>query len=214
MAVKVKVYDQQGKEIKELELNSDIFAIDRNDNLIAQALRRQQSNARQDTAHSKTRGEIRGGGRKPHPQKGTGRARQGSTRNIHFRGGGVAFGPRNNQNHELNMPKKQRRKALFSVLSERLREKGIIVLDKYIDADGKTKNLAKVLTLLPINGSVLIVTDVNSKGLINQVANNLEGVTAVYAPYLNLEDLLNFRSILFLEAAVESLENTFLTSNK
>lgn len=214
MAVKVKVYDQKGKELKELKLSSEIFEVERNDDLISLALRRQQANARQATAHTKIRGEIRGGGRKPYRQKGTGRARQGSTRNIHFRGGAVAFGPRNNRNFTINMPRKQRRKALFSTLSERLREKGILVLDKYVDKDSKTKNLAKMIAALPVEGSVLIVTDKETKGLINQVVSNLENVKAVYAPYINVEDLLNHQSVVFLEAAVESLESTFLTSNK
>lgn len=214
MAAKAKLYDQKGKELKELKLNSDIFEVERNDDLIALALRRQHANARLATAHTKVRGEIRGGGRKPYRQKGTGRARQGSIRNVHYRGGAVMFGPRSDRNYTLDLPRKQRRKALFSALSERARENNILVLDKYVDKDMKTKNFVALIEKLPTQRSVLIVTDRESKDLINRVCSNAENVHAVFAPYVNIDDILKHNTVIFLEAALAELESTFLTTNK
>src|SRR6056300_371072 len=117
--MKIKVYNQKGEVTKDLTLPKSIFGHEFNEVLVHQALVRQLSNSRNPIAHTKTKGEVRGGGRKPYRQKGTGRARQGSTRNPHFVGGGVAFGPRNDRNFQIQMPKKQRRKALLCALSQK-----------------------------------------------------------------------------------------------
>ena len=154
--MKVDLFKQSGEKSGSLELPKEIFEVDYNEELIHQALVRQLANKRVAIAHTKTRGEVRGGGRKPFKQKGTGNARQGSTRSPNLRGGGVVFGPRNNRNFEKDMPKKQRRKALFSALSEKARNNEVIGLESYEAKEPKAKDFAAMLKKLEIERLSLI----------------------------------------------------------
>jgi len=207
--MKTNLYNEKGDVLKEIKLPEESFGVEFNDVLVHRALIRQLSNSRNPIAHTKTKGEVRGGGRKPYRQKGTGRARQGSTRNPHFVGGGVAFGPRNDRNFQIQMPKKQRRKALLCALSQKAAEKAVIALDKYEDKELKTKNLAATIQKLPVKRNILLVTSENNEGL-KRVASNLPNVKVIQTPYLNIHDLIKFKTICFVgEDSIAKVGETF-----
>lgn len=206
---KIVVFDDNGKKIEEISLNEAIFGIEPNEQLVLMALRRQLSNKRQSIAHTKLKSEVRGGGRKPHKQKGTGRARQGSIRSPQFKGGGVTFGPRSNRNFKIAMNKKQRRKALFSALSQKQSGECIFALKEYGKKEIKTKDFLDLYTKLPKNKSLLIVTD-GPNEILEKSARNLQNVKTIRAEYLNIYDSLKFDKICFLKKSLEVLENTFL----
>src|ERR1700733_7837738 len=141
--MKTSVYNQKGEVIGDVELNSKIFDVKPNQHLLAEAVRTQQSNSRQGTAHTKTRGEVSGGGKKPWKQKGTGRARAGSIRGPIWRHGGVSLGPRSDRNWELKMNKKAKTKALFMSLSDKAQNGQLIVVES-MNIEPKTKAFVKV----------------------------------------------------------------------
>ncbi len=206
--MKVDLYSQAGVKNGEVDLPKDIFEVEFNEDLVHQALVYQLANDRQVLAHTKTKGEIRGGGRKPYAQKHTGRARQGSTRNPHMKGGGVAFGPRNVRNYTLRMPVKQRRKALFCALSDKAREGLVIALEKY-EGETKTKKFAELIKKLPIKKDVLIVTAGVNKDL-ELSSRNLSNVKTIRAGYVNIQDLQRFETVLLMKDAVKKMEEVFL----
>lgn len=210
--MKIEIYNQKGEVAKTMELPKSIFQVEVKEELVHQALIRQLANSRNPIAHTQTKGEVSGGGRKPFRQKGTGNARQGSITNPHFVGGGVAFGPRNNRNYELDMPKKQRRKALLMALSVKAQEKKIFGLDEYTDKDAKTKNIATLISKLPVNRNLLIVLP-ESNQLVKKVTRNLPYVKTITVPYLNIHDLQKYDSICLFGASVEKIQTTF-TNNK
>jgi len=195
--MKTNLYNQKGEVLKEIQLPKETFQVEFNEVLVHRALVRQLSNSRNPIAHTKTKGEVRGGGRKPYRQKGTGRARQGSTRNPHFVGGGVTFGPRNDRNFQIQMPKKQRRKALLCALSQKASEKSVIALDKYEDKELRTKNLAATIKALPIDRNVLLVTSKTDENL-KRVASNLTNAKVITTGYLNIHDLTKYKTICFV----------------
>jgi large subunit ribosomal protein L4 len=207
--LKIDLYNQQGEKKGEVSVSEEIFGAKFNKDLIHQALVRQHSNARPGVyAHTKTKGEVSGTGKKPFRQKGTGGARQGSKRNPHNPGGGVAFGPRNNRNFEKMMPKKQRRLALFSALSVKYGEGKILALDKY-DADKiKTKNFEAVLHKLPIEKDVLVLLGGKNE-MIAKSSKNLPFVKTLLVNYINIADLQKYDNILFLEEALNQLPIIF-----
>ncbi|HMR01149.1 MAG TPA: 50S ribosomal protein L4 [Candidatus Gracilibacteria bacterium] len=212
---KVALYNQKGDKKGDVTVSDAIFAAKFNEDLIHQALVRQLANARLGMiAHTKTRAEVRGGGRKPFRQKGTGRARQGSTRSPQQIGGGVAHGPRNNRNFKKDMPKKQRRLALFSALSAKLGENKIIALDKY-EGEVKTKPFAEMLKKLPIEKEVLVVVAEKNE-LIQKSSSNIPFAKSLLVNYLNIADLQKYDTVLFEEAALKKIEEVFIekTSNK
>ncbi len=210
--MQVKVYNQAGKEMGEIELNAQIFDVKPNEELIHMALVRQQANARLGLAKTKTRGEVRGGGRKPFKQKGTGRARRGSEVSPVLVGGGIVFGPQGNRNFEIRMPKKQRRQALFGLLSQKAQAGEVIVLEGYSDKDMKTKNFAELLVNLEIERNALFVVDREAKEDLIRVSRNIPMVKAVIPGLANIADLLKYRKVVFLKNALPELESTFLTS--
>ena len=208
---KIDLYNQKGEKQGEITVSDVIFTAKFNKGLVHQALLRQLSNARPGVyAHTKTKAEVRGGGRKPFRQKGTGKARQGSIRNPHWIGGGVAFGPRNIRNFQKNMPKKQRRQALFSALSLKLAENNIIALDKYEADKINTQAFMKVLQALPFEKDVLIVLPAKNKK-IEKSSHNLPFTKTILVNYLNIADLQKYEHILFIgEESVKKLEEIFL----
>lgn len=210
---KVDLYNQNGEKKGQITVSDQIFGAKFNKDLVHQALIRQQANARVAIAHTKTKAEVRGGGRKPFRQKGTGRARQGSIRNPHYIGGGVAFGPRNNRNYKQSMPKKQRRLALFSALSVKYEDKKVLALDSYKSDQVKTKPMMEMLHKLPIEKDVLIVL-AEKDATIEKSSNNLPFVKTILANYLNIADLQKHEHILFLEDALKKMEQIFLLSEK
>jgi large subunit ribosomal protein L4 len=195
-----------GKAIDEIELKDDIFDVAPNQDVMHQALLRQLANARLAAARTKTRGEVRGGGRKPWRQKGTGRARHGSIREPQWRGGGVVFGPRPGRNYRKSMPRKMRRLALRSALSVKAGEDHLIVLDELKMSAPKTKEMLNVLNGLTGNSSALILLperDLN----VEKSVSNLPEAKALRAHYLNLVDIFSHDYLILPLAALRVVED-------
>jgi large subunit ribosomal protein L4 len=202
--MEVPVYNIQGEQVSEAELRADIFDVPVNQALMHQALVRQLANARLGTHKTKTRSEVRGGGRKPWRQKGTGRARQGSIRSPHWRGGGTVFGP-TPRSYRQKMPRKMRRQALRSVLSVKAAASQVVVLDALEMAEPKTKQVMGTLRSLGIDSSALILLPKRDEVILRSV-HNLPNVQTLVAQYLNVRDLLRFDYILVPLASLEVIE--------
>lgn len=198
----LKVMDQNGKDSGEVTLNDKVFGIEPNDNVVFEAIIRQRAGKRQGTSKVKNRSAVRGGGKKPWRQKGTGRARQGSIRAPQWRGGGTVFGP-TPRSYAYTMPRKQRRLAIKSILSQKLIDNDLIVLDKLTMSAPKTKELVSMLNSLNADGKVLIVTDDNNVQL---SARNLAKVKAVPVNGLNVEDAVNYGKLILSQDAVKKIE--------
>ncbi|MFA6991823.1 MAG: 50S ribosomal protein L4 [Candidatus Gracilibacteria bacterium] len=211
--MKVSLFTQSGEKKGTLDLPKEIFEVKFNKDLVHQALVRQLANKRSAIAHTLTKAEVSGGGIKPRPQKGSGRSRQGSTRNPQWVGGGVAFGPRNNRNFTKDMPKKQRRQALFCALSEKARNEGIIGLEEYKTAKPKTKDFAALLKKLPIKRDVLIVLAAKDLS-IQKSTRNLKNAKTILANYINIQDLQKYDTVLLFKEAVDKMKELFLTKSK
>lgn len=205
----IDLYSQKGDKLKSIRVSDVIFKAEINEGLMHQALVRQHSNARVNLAHTLTKGEVRGGGAKPYRQKGTGRARQGSIRNPHYKGGGVAMGPRNNRNFTKDMPKKQRRKALFSALSLKAKDGNIAAIDKYASKEIKTKDFVAMLDKLPKAKRTLFVLDQKNE-VLEKSANNVPNVKTLLVNYLNIADLVKYEKVVFLEPALKKAEEVFV----
>lgn len=196
------VFDVNGNAAGEVELADSVFGIEPNVPVMHQAFVRQLANARLGTHDTKTRGEVRGGGRKPWRQKGTGRARQGSIRSPQWRGGGVVWGP-HPRKYTQDMPKKMRRLAIRSVLSVKQRDEQLVVVDGLADVSPKTREMRQVLAALP-NGaarSTLIV--VADTAPVRRSAGNLENVKVLSAQYVNIRDVLKHERLVLSRDAVD-----------
>jgi large subunit ribosomal protein L4 len=204
LTMQVPLYNQAGQQIGTTELRDDIFAIEPNKPVMHQALVRQLANARQGNADTKTRAEVAGGGAKPWRQKGTGRARQGSTRSPQFRHGGIVFGP-TPRSYEQKMPLKMRRLALRSALSAKAAEGQIRVVDDLkLDAP-KTREMEGVLGNLQIQASALIVLP-EANPTVQKSAANIPDVKTLRANYLNVRDLLGYDFLVLPLGAVKVIE--------
>ena len=207
--MKVKVYNQKKEEIEEIELPKEIFEIKLNTDLVHQVVLVQTANQRQGSAKVKTRAEVRGGGRKPWRQKGTGRARVGSIRSPIWRGGGVTFGPTTEKVFKKRISKKMRRKALFMVLSVKAKENLLLVLDKLEIKKPKTKAMAEVLNKLFLKkGSGLIVLPKMDKNVILSV-KNIPKTDTIQAKDLNVLDLLLYKYLVIPKEAIKIIKDTF-----
>jgi len=204
--MKVPLRDVTGRVIDETELQDDIFGIAPNEAVMHQALVRQLANARLGTSRTKTRGEVRGGGRKPWRQKGTGRARQGSIRAPQWSGGGVVFGPRPDRNYRKAMTRKMRRLALRSALSVKVRDGRLILLDKLEMPVPKTKQMLSTLRGLLGNSSALILLP-ESDANVEKSVTNLPGAKTLRAQYLNLVDIFGHEYLVMPLAAVKVIED-------
>ncbi len=211
--MKITLYSQKGEMTGEIELPKEIFEVPFNKDLVHQALLRQLSNKRVAIAHTKTRAEVRGGGRKPFRQKGTGNARQGTIRAPHMRGGGVVFGPRNTRNFSKDMPKKQRRKALFCALSEKARDNEIIALEGYQAEKPQTKAFSAMLQKLPIEKDVLIVIPEKNQ-IIQKSCKNIPFAKTILANYINIKDLQKYEKVLLLKDTIDKIKETYLSKAK
>jgi large subunit ribosomal protein L4 len=199
------VKDMAGKQIGEIEVSDVVFGAPVNNSLMHQALMRQLSNARLGTHDTKTRGEVAGGGRKPWRQKGTGRARQGSTRAPQWVGGGIVFGP-SPRTYIKVMPKKMHRAALRSALSVKARAGEVVVLDKLALNEAKTKHAAALVKALGLaDQNVLLVVAEREENVVRSVAN-LAKVKLLTAGYLNMRDLLGYDVVLLAREAVAHVE--------
>ena len=206
--MQITIYSQDGKEVSKIALPKEMFEVPVNESLIHKMLVLQEANKRRPIAHTKTRGEVRGSTRKLTPQKGRGRARQGSVRSPVRRGGGVVFGPRNTRNFEKKMPTKERRKALFSALSSKAQDKKILGLKEY-KGEINTKQFDAMLKKLPVGRNVLVVLP-NKDEAIEKSSNNLQNVKTIVANYLNVRDILQHETVLLMQDAVETMKKTFL----
>lgn len=204
--MKTNLFDQKWKEIWEIELNSSIFWLELNEGLVHRALVYQLANNRMVVAHTKTRWERRGSTRKIYKQKGTGRARMGSNRSPIRKKGWVAFGPRNNVNFEISMNRKERRKALFTVLSSKLANKELVIIDKIELKEMKTKNMVEVFNKIPYEKNVLLAVPTKNE-VIKKTASNLPYVKSILVDYLNIKDLLKYKTLVLLKDSLPNLDN-------
>jgi large subunit ribosomal protein L4 len=203
----VPVYNQAGESVGQVELPADIFGIEPNKSVMHQALVRQLANARQGTADTKTRGEVSGGGRKPWKQKGTGRARQGSTRAPHWKGGGVVFGP-HPRTYRQRMPKQMRRLALKSALSAKAAENQIRVIEPFSLETPKTREVETLLGNINCPTTALILLP-QADEMITRSARNLTGVKTLRTGYLNVRDLLGYDFLVMSREALQAVEKFF-----
>jgi large subunit ribosomal protein L4 len=201
----LKVVDQKGKEAGEVSLNDQVFGIEPNESVVFDAIIRQRAGKRQGTSKVKNRSAVSGGGKKPWRQKGTGRARQGSIRAPQWRGGGTVFGP-TPRSYAYSMPRKQRRLAIKSVLSQKLIDKDLIVLDKLTMSAPKTKEFAAVLASLKVSGKALVVSDDENVKL---SARNLDKVKVVPVNGFNVVDAVNYDKLILTQDAVKKIEEVW-----
>ncbi|MCK0473325.1 50S ribosomal protein L4 [Halalkalibacter sp. APA_J-10(15)] len=201
---KVALFNQSGSQVGDVELNDSVFGIEPNNSVLHDAVVMQQASLRQGTHKTKGRSEVRGGGRKPWRQKGTGRARQGSIRSPQWVGGGVVFGP-TPRSYSYNLPKKVRRLAIKSALSSKVKAEEIIVLEELAFDAPKTKEMKSVLANISADRKVLVVTaDYNDQVALS--ARNIPGVTFVSADGINVLDLLKHDKLVITKGAVEKVE--------
>lgn len=201
---KVTLYNMTGEAAGEIELNDSVFGVPYNEAVIHQALVRQMSNERLGTHATKTRGLVRGGGKKPWKQKGTGRARVGSIRSPLWVGGGTVFGPQP-RSHAKAMPRKARQLAVKSALSEKLRASELTVIDQIELAAPKTKEVVKFLDAFKAEGKALIIADDNA-ALVARCAANIPGVKAMAPSGLNIYDIIHYTKLFVTKSAVAKIE--------
>ena len=203
--MQVPLRNMNGETVGQIELKEDVFGVPVNMSVMHQAFIRQLANARLGTADTMTRGEVSGGGRKPWRQKGTGRARQGSTRAPHWRKGGIVFGP-HPRSYEQSMPRKMRRLALRSALASKLQEDRIVVMDSLEFETPQTKRMLDVLGSLGIASTALVLLPAKNENVERSV-NNLKGVKTLRAGYLNVRDLVGFDYVIIPLQALEVIES-------
>ena len=204
---KIDVYDINGKKVKELELNEAVFGIEPNETVVHSVLVNFLANQRQGTQSTKTRAEVRGGGKKPWRQKGTGRARQGSIRAPQWIKGGIALGPKP-RSYKYTVNKKERRLAIKSLLSSKVLEKELTVVDKLELAEIKTKTMVKALADLKVEGKTLIVLPENNKNVLMS-ARNIEGVKTITLNNINVFDLLKYNNLVLPLETVKKIEEVY-----
>ena len=204
---KVKMLNMQGKEAGTIELKDEIFGIEPNKNAVREVVKNHLANRRQGTQSAKTRGEVRGGGRKPFRQKGTGRHRQGSTTDSSQIGGGVVFAPKP-RDYSYSVPKKVKRLALKSVLSAKVSDKEIIVLDELKFDAPRTKDMVATLANVGAEKKALIVTAEKDENVVRSAAN-IKGVKTTLVGTMNVYDILNHTSFIVTKAAVEKIEEVY-----
>lgn len=205
----VKIYNMEGSVVGERELDPTVFAITGNPALLHQTVVAARANARLSLAHTKTRGEVRGGGKKPWKQKGTGRARHGSIRSPIWRGGGVTFGPRKERNWEQRLSKTMRRKALLMCLSDKVSSGRLVLLDRLELAAPKTKQIAALLAKLPVFGKTLLAVPSLRETAVVRASRNLPAVEVIGAANLNALAILGHETLMLPLPALEIVEATF-----
>ncbi|CDD16063.1 MAG: 50S ribosomal protein L4 [Clostridia bacterium] len=204
---KIDVYDIEGKKVNDVELNEDIFGIIPNEELVHSVIVNYLANQRQGTQSTKTRAEVRGGGKKPWRQKGTGRARQGSIRAPHWVGGGIALGPKP-RSYSYKLNKKEKRLAIKSCLSSKVIENELTVVDKIELKEIKTKEVAKMLNNLKLAGKTLILLPEKNE-VIQKSARNIEGVKTLSVNTINAYDLVNYNNLVITLDTVKKLEEVY-----
>ena len=202
----VSVYNMEGKEVGTMELNDAVFGVEINDHLVHLAVVRQLANNRQGTQKAKTRSEVSGGGRKPWRQKGTGHARQGSTRSPQWTGGGVVFAPVP-RDYSIKMNKKERRLALKSALTSRVQENKLIVLEDLTLDETKTKAMQTVLNNLNVSKALVVLNEENKNVVLS--TRNIPDVVTAYTNTINVFDILKYNTLILTKSAVASIEEVY-----
>ncbi len=203
---KVAVYNMEGKEVDSIELNDSIFGVEINEHLVHMAVLQQLANKRQGTQKAKTRSEVRGGGRKPWRQKGTGHARQGSTRSPQWTGGGVVFAPAP-RDYSFKLNKKEKRAALKSALTSRVVENKFVVVDELKLDEIKTKKFVEVLKNLNVEKALVVLNDMDEKVIAS--AANIPTVKTTQTNELNVFDVLKYDTVVVTKAAVATIEEVY-----
>ena len=202
----VSVYNMDGKEIEKLELSDKVFAANINEHLVHQAVVLQLANKRQGTQKAKTRAEVRGGGRKPWRQKGTGHARQGSIRSPQWTGGGVVFAPVP-RDYSFKMNKKEKAAAMCSVLTSKVNENKLIVVDSLNFDEPKTKKMKEVLIKLEANKALVVVDGDASNTILS--TKNLPKVRGIYSNSINVYDILKYDKVIVTKSAIKAIEEVY-----
>ena len=202
----VSVFNMEGKEVGTLELNDAVFGVEVNEHLVHMAVVAQLANKRQGTQKAKTRSEVSGGGRKPWRQKGTGHARQGSTRAPQWKGGGVVFAPVP-RDYTIRLNKKEKRLALKSALTSRVQENKLIVLDEMKFDAIKTKNFQNVMNNLNVKKALVVLGDKNENAVLS--ARNIPTVKTAYVNTINVYDILKYNTVVADKAAVAAIEEVY-----
>lgn len=202
----VAVYNIEGKEVGTIDLNDAVFGVEVNEHLVHMAVVQQLANKRQGTQKAKTRSEVRGGGRKPWRQKGTGHARQGSTRSPQWTGGGVVFAPVP-RDYSFKMNKKEKRAALKSALTAKVEEKKFIVVDEIKLDEIKTKNFANILKNLDVSKALVVLEDGNTNAEVS--ARNIADIKTARSNTINVYDILKYNTVIATKAAVANIEEVY-----
>lgn len=205
---KVEVLNIKGENVGEIELNETLFAADIAETAVYDAVKSQLANKRQGTQSAKTRAEVRGGGRKPFRQKGTGRARQGSIRAPHYTGGGIVFAPKP-RDYSYKIPKKMRRKALYSVLTSKVNDNELVVLDELKLDSYKTKEANEILKNINADNKAYVVIAENDDKVYRSF-RNIEGCNVEKANLINVYDLLRHNKLVITKEAITKLEEVFI----
>ena len=203
---KVSVYNMEGKEVGTIELNDAVFGVEVNEHLVHMAVVQQLANNRQGTQKAKTRSEVSGGGRKPWRQKGTGHARQGSTRAPQWTGGGVVFAPVP-RDYSFKMNKREKRAALKSALTSRVEENKFIVIDEINFEEAKTKNFANILKNLDVSKALVVLEDDNKNAELS--ARNIADVKTAKTNTINVYDILKYNTVITTKAVVAKIEEGY-----
>ena len=207
--MQTKVYNQNGKEIGNMELPEEVFGVDVKPAVLMQAYRGERANMRQVIAHTKDRSEVRGGGRKPWKQKGTGRARHGSRRSPIWVGGGVTFGPTSERNFKQKINRKMKRKAMLMALSGKARDKELIVLDKMELAAPKTREMAAIVdAVVPEFNPALLLLPKNNE-MIHRAGRNIDDFKVSNLGNISIVDLLNYKYLVVTQDTVEDLKHRY-----
>ena len=202
----VSVYNMEGKEVGTLELNDAVFGVEVNEHLVHLAVVAQLANKRQGTQKAKTRSEVSGGGRKPWRQKGTGHARQGSTRSPQWKGGGVVFAP-TPRDYTIRLNKKEKRAALRSALTSRVQDNKFIVVDELKFDEIKTKKFRNVMDNLKVSKALVVLADNDQNTVLS--ARNIAGVKTSQVGSINVYDILKYNTVVATKAAVASIEEVY-----
>ena len=202
----VSVYNIEGKEVGSIELNDAVFGVEVNEHLVHMAVVNQLANNRQGTQSAKTRSEVSGGGRKPWRQKGTGHARQGSTRAPQWKGGGIVFAPKP-RDYSFKMNKKEKRIALLSALSSKVAESKIVVLDEFKLDEIKTKKFVEVMNNLKVENALVVLEGENKNVVLS--GRNIPSVKVTATNEINTYDVLKYTTLVVTKAAVEKLEEVY-----
>lgn len=202
----VTVYNIEGKKVDTIELNDAVFGVEINENLVHRAVVSQLANKRQGTQSAKTRAEVRGGGRKPWRQKGTGHARQGSTRSPQWKGGGVVFAPKP-RDYSFKMNKKEKTLAIKSVLTSKVNAEKLLVLDQFGFDEIKTKKMKEVLDNLKVNKALIVIDKKDDN--VSLSARNLSNVRTILSNSINVYDILKYDTLVITKDAVAQIEEVY-----